>query len=98
MNDLTCDCVIRMLNDRTTYLAPKKSHSGTGGYMLYQGNANPVKWFSPAQVSPLKDLLKKDKNKRLTLNLTLVRQLHGKSFIKQQYKIICSKKEIGLKS
>ena len=33
----------------------------------------------------MKDLLKSDDKKRMTLNLNLVRQLHGKNYIKMLY-------------
>jgi hypothetical protein len=95
MNDWTCHIVIRMLQDKTLYLLPKKSNTYRTGFMMYQGNQNPVKWFTDTQVKPLKALLKKGKNNRLTLNLSLVRQLHGKSFIKQQYIKLCSQKATG---
>lgn len=68
------------------YLALKKRGNGKDAYMLYSGNQNPVRYYSMAIVRMFKMVLKTDKKKRLTANLSLVRQLHGKSHIKKTYK------------
>lgn len=94
MNDWTCDLVIKLLKNKTTYLRVRPNSNGRKGFGLYQENQVLIHWYSEKQVDQLKDVLKVDKQKRLTLNLSLVRQLHGKSYIKQQYKKLCSIKEI----
>lgn len=68
------------------YLMNRKSHSGRDGYMLYSGNMNPHHWFSQTTVKCIKGILKKDVKHRLTLNLSKVRQLHGKTLLKKLYK------------
>lgn len=88
MNDWTCDLVIKLLKNKTTYLRVRPNSTGRKGFGLYKGNQVLIHWYTEKQVAQLKELLKVDKQKRLTLNLSLVRQLHGKSFIKQQYKLI----------
>jgi hypothetical protein len=55
-------------------------------YKLYNGKANPVRWINPRTCKFLKNYFKEDTRGRITLNLSLVRQAHGKSTIKILYK------------
>lgn len=67
--------IVRRYNDRKA----KK-------YVLCS-NGNPIEYVSESQYRFFKNVLKEDKKlRRCTLNLSLVRQMHGKCFIKQQYK------------
>ena len=73
------------------YLMLKKNSNGTHVYTQYKGNQVPVKNYSVANVKTFRQLLKTDKKKRLTINLGLVRQLHGRSHIKRTYKNLQTK-------
>ncbi len=85
MTELQQDLALRLLKgDR--YLLPKPNFKGQHGFMLYVGNANPEKWFPYKAFKGVKELLKKDKKGKLTLNLNLVRQIHGNTLINKQYK------------
>ncbi|MEJ7610645.1 MAG: hypothetical protein WKF88_05635 [Ferruginibacter sp.] len=53
--------------------------------MLYEGNQSPVKWFSDATARIIRQLLKRDRRKRLTLNLTMVRRQRGNTLLKKLY-------------
>lgn len=88
MNNWTCDLALKLLKNKTAYLRVRPNSTGRKGYGLYINNNEIIHWYSQKQVNELKDVLKIDKHKRLTLNLSLVRQLHGKNFIKQQYKLL----------
>lgn len=68
------------------YLVQRMRRSGAMGYVLYQGNQTPVKQYSAATVNKFRSVLKTDSKNKLTINLNLVRQLHGKSHIKSTYK------------
>lgn len=85
MTDLQHD-LIKKLFKPGFYLMTRLRHSGRRGYMLYQGNANPVDWYSEANYKIVKEVVKKDKIGRITLNLNLVRQQHGSSLLKILYK------------
>lgn len=73
------------------YLMKKPKRSGIDAYKLYKGNQVPVKYYSSATVRKIFDLLKTDNKRRLSFNLSLVRQLHGKSYIKSLYKKLQTK-------
>lgn len=71
------------------YLLPTINRRGTHVYKLYRGNMNPVRYVKQKTVDnpPIWSVLKRDKKTdRITLNKSKVRQLHGKSFIKKEYK------------
>ena len=85
MTDEQHDLIKRMSTGKY-YLAPRIRPSGRWGYMLYSGNANPEKWYSSKTAKIVLGVLKKDKSGRLTLNLNLVRQQHGKTLLKKFYK------------
>lgn len=78
--------LIRYMISGEYYLTARINHHGRKGFMLYKGTQDPVQWFSEKQIKIIKDLLKADKLRRHTLNLSLVRRQHGKSLIKQLYK------------
>ena len=86
MTELQYDMILQMFRGGGRYLLPKINHTGRSGYMLYEGNQNPVRWYSEKTVHKIDLLLKKDRKKRLTMNLALVRKQHGKSPVKQLYK------------
>lgn len=70
------------------YMMKKPNHKGEVMYKLYSGNVVPHRYVKAkvADKVPVFGLLKMDCKKRITLNLSSVRKLHGKSWIKQQYK------------
>ena len=84
MTDLQHD-LIKSLSKRNCYLRVRMSHGGRWGYMLCEGNANPVRWYSEKTTKIIYELLKKDKDGKMTLNLNKVRQQHGKSLVKILY-------------
>jgi hypothetical protein len=55
-------------------------------YKILEGRQIPIQYFTEANVKKIKDYLKIDKQKRMTLNLNDVRKLHGKNYIKMLYK------------
>lgn len=91
MTDWTYHLMKKLLTE-DCYLAIRESRTGRSGYMLYSGNQNPEQWFSDATLKSIRNSLKKDKQGRFTLNLSLVRQQHGKSLLKQLYKKYKNKK------
>lgn len=54
--------------------------------ILYQGNQNPVKKFSPELVKNLMAVFKQDKNGKITFNKNKIRQQDGRTFLKKLYK------------
>lgn len=85
MTDLQHD-LVKSLFRPGTYLMTRTAHSGRMGYMLYEGNANPVRWYSSRAFAIVRQVVKKDKAGKITLNLSKVRQQHGKSLVKILYK------------
>lgn len=78
-----------LLTDKTAYLLQRPSIRNPNGYGLYVGNQILVGRLTALQFYVIRNVVKVNKNnKKITLNLSLVRQLHGKHFIKQQYKIL----------
>ena len=73
------------------YLRPKKSPNGKYSFMIYSGNQKPVKYVTDNAYKAVKEYVKKDKSGKITLNLTVVRQLHGNNHIKKQYKLLKTK-------
>lgn len=68
------------------YLRRRFNHNDEEGYMLYEGNKIPVRFFPEKYVKPVKDLLKRDDKGNYTFNLSKVRQLNGHAFMKKQYR------------
>jgi len=74
------------------YLMQKVRANGSSAYKVYKGNQIPVRYFSTDTVAFLRNgLLKTDKRRRMTLNLSRVRMLHGGSWIKKRYYSLKSK-------
>jgi hypothetical protein len=74
------------------YLVPWKRPSGAKCFRLYNNGGAPIHNFRQrtfakldSYVDPKIKIWKKDKLGRITLNLSSVRQLHGRSYIKQAY-------------
>lgn len=68
------------------YLLPRPDTKGNQKWMLYKGNQKPVRYFSNATVRKIKVYLRKNAKEHFVLNLSLVRQAHGKTYIKKLYK------------
>ena len=70
------------------FLMKSRNFRGTEIYKLYHGAMVPVRSIGLKAVEkrPLRDITKRDRLKRITLNLNKVRQLHGGSWIKKLYK------------
>lgn len=59
---------------------------GTSVYKIYSQAGTPVRYFHERTVdSQIRDLLKKDDNGRMTINLSKVRELPDNSLVKQYY-------------
>lgn len=89
----TAKYVIGRLLDKA-YLMPWRRHTGTRCYRLFDDNGLVICNVSIALVrsldrylDPDKKLWKRDRYGRMTLNLSTVRQLHGKNTIKKMYKL-----------
>jgi hypothetical protein len=54
-------------------------------YKVFEGRQVPVQYFTETNVRKIKEFLKSDTKKRMTLNLNAVRSLHGKNYIKMLY-------------
>lgn len=67
------------------YLSQRPCRNKRYGYCLYTGNASIVSLVTIKQYERIEPLLKESK-KRFTLNLSIVRQQHGKSIVKKLYK------------
>lgn len=85
VTDLECDLILRMLRGKH-YLMHRTNHAGKTGYMMYEGHQDPVKWYSDKTAKVLHNVLKADTCRRYTINLSLVRQLDGRCYLKKQYK------------
>lgn len=77
------------------YLVKWKNHRGTSCYRLYDQHGNPRTNLREKTIDNLdrrmavpkgKKIWKRDKAGRITLNLSVVRQLHGKGWINKMYK------------
>lgn len=84
--------LMKVLLEGGHYLVQLRSHNKSQKYKLYEGNSSPVCWLNSSQVKFLKPFFKEDKKGRITLNLNLVRQAHGKSLLKIYYKKLISNK------
>jgi hypothetical protein len=85
LTNLQCDLVLKLMKTGN-YLRRRPSHSGRSGWILLSSTHEPLRWYSDGTAACVKDLLKQGKNFSHTLNLKLVRQLDGRSFIKKAYK------------
>ena len=78
--------LIWLLLQEDHYLVKTINARGKEVYKILQGRQIPVQYFTEADVKKVKDVLKSDSKKRMTLNLSAVRQLHGKNYVKMLYK------------
>jgi hypothetical protein len=78
--------LIWLLLQENHYMVKTINAKGKEVYKILEGQQIPVQYFSEASVKKIKDFLKSDSKKRMTLNLSAVRQLHGKNYLKMLYK------------
>ena len=78
--------LIWLLLQEDHYLIKTINSKGKEVYKVLEGRQIPVQYFTEADVKKVKDVLKSDNKKRMTLNLSAVRQLHGKNYVKMLYK------------
>ncbi len=78
--------LIWLLLQEKHYLVKSINSKGKEVYKILEGQQVPVQYFTEANVKKIKDLLKSDSKKRMTLNLNAVRRLHGKNYLKVLYK------------
>ena len=78
--------LIWLLLQEDHYLVKTINSRGKEVYKVLEGRQIPVQYFTEADVKKVKDVLKSDSKKRMTLNLSAVRQLHGKNYVKMLYK------------
>ena len=79
------DLVWLLLHDNH-YMVKSINARGKEVYKVLKDRQIPVRYFTEINVKIIKDFLKSDSKKRMTLNLSAVRQLHGKNYIKMLYK------------
>jgi len=77
--------LIWLLLQEDHYLVKTINARGREVYKFLSGRQIPVQYFTEINVKKIKDFLKSDSKKRMTLNLNAVRQLHGKNYIKMLY-------------
>lgn len=77
--------ILQMINDQDLYLVPCMRPSGIKGCRIYRGNQVPVGTITYQTFDNIRGLLKK-KGGRYTVNMSFIRQLHGRSEIKRKYK------------
>lgn len=82
--------LIKDLLTRQYHLVKTINHKGNVVYKLFDDRQKPLKYVASrvAERAPVWDLLKMNKKRHFTLNLSRVRQLDGRNWIKKQYKII----------
>ena len=78
--------LIWLLLQEDHYLVKTINAKGKHVYKILEGRQTPVQYFTEAEVKKIKDILKSDSKKRMTLNLSEVRKLHGKNYVKMLYK------------
>ena len=78
--------LIWLLLQEKHYMVKTINSRGKEVYKILEGRQVPVQYFTEANVKKIKDVLKSDSKKRMTLNLNAVRRLHGKNYIKALYK------------
>lgn len=77
--------LIWLLLQENHYLVKTINARGKEVYKILEGRQIPVQYFTEANVKKIKDFLKSDSKKRMTLNLNEVRKLHGKNYLKMLY-------------
>lgn len=77
--------LVWLLLQENHYMVKTINARGREVYKILEGRQVPVQYFTEANVKKIKDLLKTDSKKRMTLNLSEVRKLHGKNHLKVLY-------------
>ncbi len=77
--------LVWLLLQKDHYMVKTINARGKEVYKIYEGRQIPVQYFTEANVKKIRDFLKSDSRKRMTLNLSAVRQLHGKNYLKMLY-------------
>ncbi|MEO8412413.1 MAG: hypothetical protein ABI472_02090 [Ginsengibacter sp.] len=77
--------LIWLLMQENHYMVKTINTRGKEVYKIFQGRQIPVRYFTELHVKGIRDLLKSDNKKRMTLNLNEVRKLHGKNYVKILY-------------
>ena len=75
-----------LLLQNNHYLLRSINSRGKEVYKIMKGKQEPVQYFSAATYRSFHNILKTDAKKRMTINLSAVRQLNGNSYIKKLYK------------
>jgi hypothetical protein len=77
--------LIWLLLQENHYMVKSINAKGKEVYKVFEGRQIPVQYFTETNVKKIKEFLKSDSKKRMTLNLNAVRSLHGKNYIKMLY-------------
>jgi hypothetical protein len=77
--------LIWLLLQENHYMVKAINARGKEMYKVLKDRQIPIRYFTEINVKKIKDFLKSDSKKRMTLNLNAVRQLHGKNYIKMLY-------------
>lgn len=78
--------LVWLLMQEQHYLVRSTNTKGKMVYKVMMGKQVPVRVFSEITVRKLDPFLKSDAKKRITINLTAVRQLNGNSYLKGVYR------------
>ena len=68
------------------YLVKSTNVNGKQVYKILREKQVPIRYFTESTVRKFSQVLKTGTKKRMTVNLSLVRQLNGNSYIKKLYK------------
>ena len=75
-----------LLLQNNHYMLKSINANGKEVYKIMKGRQVPVQYFSKTTVRKFDYLLKTDAKKRITINLSEVRQFNGNSYIKKLYR------------
>jgi hypothetical protein len=78
--------LVWLLLQENHYMVKTINSRGKEVYKVLEGRQIPVQYFTETNVKKIRELLKTDNKKRMTLDLNEVRKLHGKNYIKMLYK------------
>lgn len=84
-----------LLDKKDFYILPVTNGHGRAMFKMYSGNMNPEYYIRSKTYKKIRDLVKKDKRGRITLNLSLVRKLHGNNWIKKAYKNHAARRKLS---
>lgn len=84
----------KLLLQNNHYLLKAINARGKEVYKIMKGRQVPVQYFTEATYRCFLNILKTDSKKRMTINLSAVRQLNGNSYIKKLYKSTAELKKI----